>query len=202
VTQAGAEITAREIRRVALQMFSQRGYDGSSIRDIAEAVGIKGASLYNHFRSKEGILWDLTTTAFVALHEGWNAVREDLAEASPAEQIAGFVRAHVRYHAEKHSEAAIINAQLSKLSPEHYEDAVKLRREYELILMGLVEDALASGNHAVPDVRLTVFAILQMATGVSTWYRPDGPLGVDELCDIYSQLALKLIANVDPSAAL
>ena len=58
------------IRDAALDLFERDGYDAATMRGLADAVGITAASLYNHFRSKEDILWDLIQRAFYDLERG------------------------------------------------------------------------------------------------------------------------------------
>jgi AcrR family transcriptional regulator len=188
------ELTDMEIRRVALRMFASRGYDGTSMRDIAESVGIKGASMYNHFVSKEAILWDLTRSAQEVLFENWRTAENGLPDAEPFGRLRAFIRAQVQYHTKHHLEAAIINAQLVSLSPEHYKQAIVVRHDYENILADIVEGCVAAGG-SVPDVRITVFALLQMTSAIATWYRPDGPMEPGVLADHYVALAEKMVAR-------
>jgi AcrR family transcriptional regulator len=189
-----AEATVDEIRRVALKMFAAKGYDGTSIRDIAESVGIRGSSMYNHFPSKEAILWDLTLTAIVQLNGAWEAVAATLKAASPEDKLTGFVCANVRFHANHRREAALINAQLGSLSALHYDEAVVLRAAYEALLQDIVSRCMSPRSRVLPGLKVTVFAILQMCAAVAGWYRPDGELTVEELCDAYAALALKMVA--------
>jgi AcrR family transcriptional regulator len=188
------EATADEIRRVALEMFASRGYASTSVRDLTRAVGIRESSMYNHFGSKEAVLWDLTRTALDRLFDGWAAAEEELAAPSPGERLAAFVRAGVRHHAVHNREATVVNAQLASLSPEHFEEAVRRRTDYENLLRDIVGECLATGEHEVPDLRLTTYAILQMSSAVAGWYRPDGDLTVESVCDTYAELALKMVA--------
>lgn len=189
------EPTSHEIRRVALEMFATKGYDATSVRDIANIVGIRGASMYHHFASKEEILWDLTASALDALATSWREAQAQLRTDDPVAALKTFVRAHVVFHVERRTDAALVNAQLNRLSSEHYERAVQLRHAYEQELTDIVQSCLDSGGHGVPDLRVTVFAILQMATAVATWYQPHGPLSVDELATVYAELAVKLLAK-------
>ncbi|MCP2255999.1 transcriptional regulator, TetR family [Prauserella aidingensis] len=188
------EETPAEIRRVALEMFATRGYDATSVRDIAAAVGIRGATMYHHFAAKEEILWDLTQTAILRLANSWAAAKEKLGPADPISRLSAFVRTDVAFHAEHRTEAVIVNAQLHRLSPEHRARAVEMRRALELELTTIVTDCLTTGQHAVPDVRVTVFAILQMTIAVSGWYDPTGPLSVEQIAGIYQDLAVKMLA--------
>lgn len=188
------EPTIHEIRRVALEMFATRGYDSTSIREVANAVGIRGASMYHHFRSKEEILWDLTDTALEELHSSWTEARDALTTHDPIDALRAFVGANVRFHAERRTAASLVNAQLNRLNAEHYDLAVARRAAYEHELTRLVQECLDTGRHSVVDLRVTVFAILQMTNAVSAWFHPEGPLTVDELVAAYQSLAVKLLA--------
>lgn len=190
--------TADEIRQAALAQFARSGYDASSMRDIAASVGIKASSLYNHFESKEEILWDLTRTAMREL-----AVNRDDAlahlnpAAGPRERLAAFVRAHVGFHAERRQQAVLLNSRLGSLSRAHHRKAIELRDAYEDSLKAIIDAGVAGGEFKVCDAPLTTLAILQMGTGVSVWYRPDGRLGIDQLCAEHVKLALSLV-TVNP----
>lgn len=188
------EATGLEIRRVALELFVTQGYDATSIRDIAARVGIRGASMYHHFASKEAILWDLTRSALSSLAESWRTAEAGMNTRDPASLLRAFVRVDAVFHAEHHSAAMLVNAQLHRLSPENYSTAVALRHKYECELVSIVEDCVATGRFQVPDVRVTTFAILQMTAAIANWYRPDGPLSIPDLAAIYEELALKMLA--------
>lgn len=188
------EPTSREIRRVALEMFATKGYDATSVRDIANVVGIRGASMYHHFASKEEILWDLTESALDALATSWREAQSQLRTDDPVASLRSFVRSNVVFHIERRTDAALVNAQLNRLSATHFERAVELRHAYEQELTDIVQACLDRGTHGVPDVRVTVFAILQMTTAVANWYQPGGPLSVEQLAVIYEQLAVKMLA--------
>jgi len=194
MTTERIEPTVHEIRRVALEMFATRGYDATSVRDIADAVGVRGATLYHHFASKEEILWDLTQSALDALAASWRRAREQVDGTSPLDLFGAFVRAHVRFHIDRRTDAALVNAQLSRLSPDHFNRAAEQRHTYEQELTSIVRSCLADGFHDVPDLRVTVFAILQMAIAIPTWYQPNGPLTDDEIVSAYENLAVKMIA--------
>lgn len=183
-----------DIRRVALEMFATRGYDGTSIRDIASAVGIKGASMYHHFSSKEEILWSLTQSALDELAAAWRTAKFYTASDDPVSMLRAFVRAGVAFHVEHRTEANLVNSQLKSLHAGHYALAVEKRRMYEAELVDIVRACVATGRYSVPDLRVTVFAILQMTSAVATWFDPDGPLGVVEVATIYEELAVKLLA--------
>ena len=191
----GGSATADEIRLAALEQFASVGYEATTMREIAGNVGIKAASLYNHFGSKEAMLWDLTLTALNELTAGCALAMSRLPEnASHGDRLAAFVSSHVDYHARNRNQALVVNSQLGSLSAPHFRRAVKLRASYEATLRAIVEAGVRDGDFESPDIRVTTYAILQMGVAVSTWFRPDGQLTIEELCAIYVQLAAKLLA--------
>ena len=188
--------TADEIRQAALEQFARSGYDATTMRDIASSVGIKAASLYNHFDSKEEILWDLTRAAMheLAANRAGALARLD-PSTGPRERLAAFVRAHVGFHAERRYQAVLVNSQLGSLSRAHHRKAIDLRDVYEDSLKAIIDAGVAGGEFKVSDAPLTTLAILQMGTGVSAWYRPDGRLSIDQLCAEHVKLALALVTR-------
>lgn len=187
--------TADEIREAALQQFAKVGYEATTMRTIAGSVGIKAASLYNHFSSKEEILWDLTHTALVELVGHRDAAFAELpATAGASAHLEAFVRAHVGFHATHQDQAALVNGQLGSLSAAHFQKAVSRRDAYQNSLQLVIGGGVAGGDFAVPDLRMATFAILEMGMAVSLWYRKSGALAVNELCEVYVQLAQKILA--------
>ena len=175
-------------------MFASQGYDATSVRDIAARVGIRGATMYHHFTSKEEILWDLTHTALIGLAESWRVGRAAVGSDDPAALLRAFVRSDVAFHARNRTEATLVNSHLRRLSTPHFDQAVEMRRLYEQELTTIVQDCIGTGRHAAPDLRVTVFAILQMTAAISGWFDPAGPLSVDELAAVYEELAVKMLA--------
>lgn len=191
-----ASATADDIRRAARRLFASTGYDATTMRAIAGAVGIRAASLYNHFPSKEEILWDLTLTALSDLEESWGRVVEELPRAaSPIDRLGAFVRNHVAFHAMKGQEAVLVNSQMDRLSPEHRKSAIVMRDRYQRRLSDIIQSGIDDESFEVPNLRVTTFAILQIGVGVSTWFKPTGQLRVNDLCDIYEELARRMVTE-------
>lgn len=187
--------TADDIRRTAQHLFATNGYEGTAMREIAAAVGIRAASLYNHFTSKEDILWDLTATALSDLDASREAAMAELApDAQPAEQLQAFVTAHVIFHAINSEKAALVNREMGGLTRAHLRKAVALRDRYESHLREIIRSGVAQGDFTVPDERVTSFAILQMGIAVSTWYRSGGGMTPAQLGTLHAQLAARMVA--------
>ncbi len=185
--------TRAQIRRVALALFAERGYDGASMRDIARAVGIQAASLYHHFTGKEEILWDLTWSAIEELEVNLVRAATTAASESSHDQLRSFVRAHVAFHAEFSQQAKLVNLNFANLERTSYDRALAARVAVEDRLKAILRDGQVEGSLRVPDLRVSTFAVLQMCTGVSAWYRIDGPLTIPELCDLYEDLVFSML---------
>ena len=186
-----ARPTSRLILTTALDLFSKMGYEATSMREIASAVGVKPASLYNHYPSKEEILWEIVQNALSEiLQRQARALSEN---GDPTSRLRGFVRMHAEFHARESQAAKIVNHNLSSLSPPHYRRTTKDRHRYELRFRDLLEAGVAAGVFDIPDTRITSFAILEMGMGIALWYRPDGSLSVEELAELHVQLALRMV---------
>ncbi len=186
--------TAEVIRRSALKLFAHEGYEATSMREIAAAVGIQAGSLYNHFSSKEEILWDLTRGALLDLREHIDTALARLpADTSASAKLSSFIDAHVRFHALNSERARIVNQQMSGLNRNHYREIVGLRRTFEEQLAGILDDGVREGSFSLVDSRLSVYAILQMCIAVSNWFRKGGGLSVDEVATTYVALAHRMV---------
>src|SRR5436853_6016187 len=87
-----------ELTREAAKLFAQKGYHGTSIGDIAEALGVQKGSLYSHISSKEDLLWETLSEGAAAFHAALDTIPDD---AAPAEKIRLALRAHLRVVAEQ-----------------------------------------------------------------------------------------------------
>jgi len=187
-----------DVRVAALTLFAERGYHGTSMKDIAAAVGIRAPSLYNHVGAKQELLVEIIERTLVdlqRLHEAAVGSTRDVAEA-----LRRAVEAHVRYHARHPREVRVGNRDLSALEPVHRERIVGLRRSYARSWQALLQRGVDEGRFDLPDARLASYALLEMGIGVATWFRPDGPLSEDVVAYHYGDMALRL-AGAGPAPA-
>jgi AcrR family transcriptional regulator len=185
--------TLSDILAVTAKLFSTIGYGSTSMRDIAKEVGIKPASLYSHFSSKEDILWSIVRRTTLDLELLQDAAMAQLTH--PVERLRTFVRTHVIYHANFTRESRIANIQIYSLSTKHFEEVVAFRRRYEVLLQKILQDGQRQGYFENYDVKLTSYAILQMGIGVSYWFGGSGRTTAEELADLYETFALNLVGG-------
>ena len=179
-----------DVRDAALTLFAERGYHGTSMKDIAAAVGMRAPSLYNHVGAKQELLVEIVEATLVDLqrrHEAAVGSTGDVAQA-----LRRAVEAHVRYHARHPREVRVGNRDLSALEPANRERLIALRRGYARSWQALLQRGADEGRFDLPDARLASYAILEMGIGVATWFRPDGPLSEDVVAYHYGDMALRL----------
>jgi AcrR family transcriptional regulator len=183
--------TSDAIRATSVDLFSQIGYAATSMRQIASAVGIKPASLYNHYASKEELLWEIVQEALSDILKGQEqafAQNDDTVG-----KLRAFVRMHATFHAREANVARVVNSNLSGLSARHYKEAVADRATYERRLRDVLEIGEKEGVFSIQNTKVTSYAILEMGMGISIWYRPDGTFPLEQLADAHEQLALRMV---------
>jgi AcrR family transcriptional regulator len=180
-----------QVRTAALELFAAQGYRATTVDEIGARVGIRGPSVYKHFRSKQDLLVDIvvgTTEAMLAAQRA--AVRS---AGDVREQLRRAVEAHVRFHAEHPREAFVAGREIDSLPEPHRSAVLRKQAEYERRLRRLVETGVRDGAFAVESPRLAAYAILDMGAGVAGWFRPGAPVGQDELATRHGEFALRLV---------
>jgi len=197
--------TMEAIRQAGLQLIHEHGFEAMGLRDLAAAVGLRVGSLYNHISTKEDLLVDLIRTHMNSLFQELDQALVGIDD--PVEKLQRFILFHVTYHIVRKREVFIGYSELRSLEPEHYREIVGLRRDYEQVLVAILEQGRLAGRFQMGDVQVAAFGILAMLTGVCTWFRPDGRLSREDVVAVYSDMILKglLVQNPDggsPSGAL
>ena len=169
----------QQVRTAALELFAAHGYRATVVDEIGARVGIRGPSVYKHFRSKQELLVDIvvgTTDAMLAAQRA--AIRS---AGDVREQLRRAVEAHVRFHAEHPREAFVAGREVDSLPEPHRSSVLRKQAEYERRLRRLVETGVRDGVFAVESPRLAAYAILDMGAGVAGRFRSGGAVDRDEL---------------------
>lgn len=186
-----AQITGPRMRAAALRLFAEQGYAAVSMRRIAAEVGVQVGALYNYTSDKQALLYSLLEAHMRDLLEARRAVRRP----GPARvRLEAFVRFHIAYHLERPQEVFISYMELRNLSDRQFAAIEDLRRAYEDDLEDILRAGRAEGVFAVADTKIATLGLIALLTGVTTWYRPDGRLSVEEVTAIYIDMARKAVA--------
>ena len=185
----------REIDEVASELFHANGYAATSVRDIARALDIQGASLYAHVASKEDLLWAIVDRAATAFEVAAERALVETASDDPVERLAAIVEAHVETITADPERSSVFVTEWRHLSPER-RDAIGARRDaYERRLRALIAEGQSIGAFAAADPALAATFLLTALNGIATWYRPDGRLSADRIADHYVDLALRSLSE-------
>jgi AcrR family transcriptional regulator len=190
--RTAGESTSEEIRSVALDLFYKRGFQATTLRDIAAKVGIQVGSLYNHIASKGDLLFEIMENIMLDLLDDQRKVAET---PDVVERMRLLVYHHVKFHGERAEEVFVGNSELRSLSRTQRTRVVALRNEYEQMFQNELEDGIRQGKFLPVDVQVTAYGILAMTTWVSAWYSPRGRLSLEEISDIYADMVLRGIWN-------
>jgi AcrR family transcriptional regulator len=171
--------------------FADKGFHGTTTRDISLRAGLSAAAMYVHFQSKEALLCEIIREAHgAALRMMYEAASED----SPApERFGSLVRALAHFHAEHATVARIANYELRALSNECRATVLEQRRAGAQLIKAAIVEGIESGDFAVVDVdRMTIF-VSSTAIGISRWYKPSGQLTPAQIADEYVDIALRMV---------
>jgi AcrR family transcriptional regulator len=191
--------TVHDMRRAATRLIALHGFEGMNLRMLAQEIGVKAGSFYNHIESKESLLHSLLRDTMNELTAGLDAASAGALD--PADALRRFVAFHIEFHAVRRDEVFIGNAELRSLSEAHRHEIVGLRDAYEKRLAAILRAGRSAGLWAPGDLRVATYALIAMLSGVCTWYRDDGRLGVAPLVRQYTRMAFGCI-GADPALGL
>lgn len=168
-----------EIIAVAAQLFKEKGYNAVSMRDIANALGIKAASLYNHISGKQELLSTLVMDLAEEFTFGMDAVMHQ--NVSEIEKIKNVIELHIEITV-NHSEAlAALNNDWMHLEGDELLRFVKMRDEYEENFRKIIKKGIENGELRPNHPEVILFSILSTLRTLYLWYQKRGKLDVNVL---------------------
>ncbi|OPX17304.1 TetR family transcriptional regulator [Gordonia sp. i37] len=189
-TPARPRLRRDEIVATAAAYFADHGYSNAGMRDIAEAVGIKGASLYNHFHSKEEILYEI---ALQMTRDPQVHLQVLDGEGTPVQRLTALVEIHIRHLAAHRVEHLVSLRELSALLPEHRAIVTDYRKYYQRRVRDVIAAGARAGQFEVRDAAQAAIAVLDVMNGISWWLRDNHD--VDHLVADYTDFTIRGILH-------
>jgi AcrR family transcriptional regulator len=175
-----------ELTREAARLFAERGYHGTSIGDLAEAMGVQKGSLYHHIASKQDLLYATMREGADAFHGVLDAIPEKL---SAAERIRIAVRGHLRVVADQLDIATVFTREWRYLEGERREEILAERRRYEERFRALFREGRELGELRTDlDDASAALLVLSALNWAYTWLTPGRD--TDRLADRFHALLL------------
>jgi len=180
-----------EIIQTSAILFQKKGYSAVTMRDIAKAMGIKAASLYNHIKSKQEILSDIIISLAEQFTEQMKSIK--MSDESSIDKLNQIVALHVNITSQNQFGMSSLNSDWMHLEVE-LEYYLELRKNYEndfrsIIEKGIKDDELINGN---PEVML--FSILSTLRSLYIWLPKKEDLDIDKFT---AELSLVLINGIN-----
>jgi AcrR family transcriptional regulator len=173
-----------QILSTAARLFATSGYDGTSMRDIADACGISKSLLYHHFADKDEIF---ARIALGSTRELYQFVHDRLPDgAAPSERIRAFMAATGEYF-QRYRWAWIASTGAFWSDPQQRRQKERLmwRDRYEGLIRALIQEAIDAGEIRPVDVPLAGRLVLSALNWMHRWYKPEKGLAASEIAEAY-----------------
>lgn len=171
----------QEVLDVAARIFAAKGYRGTSLNDIGDALGMNKASLYYYVRSKEDLLHRLILRAGRRLRDV--SQDPDVARLPPVVALERMVREHCRVVFEHRHELSVLIEQRQHLRLEALGEVAARERAYMVRLKAVIAQGIAGADLRPIDLSVAAQLVLDAVNGLLRWYRPDGRLSREAVAD-------------------
>lgn len=161
-----------QIERQATALFKRKGFSATSMRDLANVLGIEAASIYSHIRSKEEILQKICFRMAKEFFEAINGVEEE----SPTKQLEQAIIAHINVITNNTGASAVFFYEWRHLSEPSLSEFLEMRCEYEKRFITIIEEGIRSREFAATDKKFAALTLLSSLNWVHHWYMPTGKM--------------------------
>ena len=171
--------TRDDVVRAAGRLFAERGFHGTSMRDLGNELGLLGSSLYSHVSGKDELLVAVVSRGaalFQALAD--EVLASDL---DPPDQLRMLVEGHVAIVAANLPEARTILNEARFLPAGARHAILEMRDRYEAAVRDVIGRGVERGDFAVEDIGLAAILVLSVLNAFERWFRPDGERAADDL---------------------
>lgn len=190
-TPANAPAQSRfaDVIDAATRLFSEHGYKGTTVRMIADEVGILSGSLYSHISRKEDILLQIARQTGTTFLERAEQAVEGIED--PEAALRAICAAHLEVLDERQTAVTVYYNEWRRISSPAREEIVTLRDRYEVLITDWVQAGITTGAFEPSDPRMGVLMILSMLNWSYQWYRRDGGVNPRRLGDLFMDAILR-----------
>ena len=186
-TVKGKEFRREQILKTATKIFCEKTYHGTTLQEIASAVGMLKGSLYYYITSKEKLLADIILDALNTLNE--DLVWVENADLTPVERLRQIIREHVKFNAKYREAGTLFLTERNVISSlEEIDKMMQIFERRDKLIARTLREATETGIYRPVDIRITSLAIVGLCNSVLFWYRPSGHFSYDEIADALFKL--------------
>ena len=183
-------VTKRKMLNKARTLFWSKGYNATSVRDIARAYGCKPANVYNFFSKKEDILYEVLLEEMEQIVNPIKALEED-ETSHPEAQLRMLIESHLKVTLSyRRSAKLLFDVELDNLAVAQRKKIIGMRDHYDRIIRKIIDRGLKAGCFSNVDPKLAGFMIASMITRTRIWYHPRKGVTVSQLSDFIYKFSL------------
>ena len=189
--------TAERIHDVALTLFNDRGYTGTTVRELAEAAGLTPGAIYNHYASKDALLFAIVDR----VHDLADATLSQTlrgAGSDPPAQLEALAAAFTAFHIARPRETRVANRDYIYLPAAQRDSVVRRRRRVRALFADVLREGERGGDFSFGElgsedaIQAASMAILNMVVLVAEWFDPAGPRSAHDTAALHGRLALRI----------
>lgn len=182
-----------EIINCAAQLFKNKGYSAVTMRDIAQALDIKAASLYNHIKSKQEIL----VLIVIEIAEEFTRVMNEIleSEAPTINKVERVIQLHIAITIRNSDALACLSNDWMHLTDDQLAYFIRMREDYENNFRKIIKNGIDQGEIKANNHEVMVFSILSTLRTLYLWYGKTKKISAEELQKNMTELFLKGITN-------
>jgi TetR/AcrR family transcriptional regulator, cholesterol catabolism regulator len=185
--------TRADVVATAGRMFAEKGYHGTSMRDLGKELGLLGSSLYSHINSKEDLLVEVVDEGARLFLDSADQALE--VAGSAGERLTALIGGHVGVVLDHQDVVRTYLNEARMLDEGHRSRVVESRDAYEMMFRSVIGEGVRSGEFRTNvDPKIAAIFILSILNALERWYRPDGELGRDQIVEAISGSALASIS--------
>lgn len=177
------------IVKEAAVLFKEKGYSGTSMRELAQYMGVEAAGLYNHIENKAEILQEIC----------FNVAREFLTHMDEVEQracsakekLSIIVKGHIRVIIQMQNEVAVANSEWKSLDEMQQEEYKRLRKKYEDKIIGIVEEGIEKCEFKKLNASMVMYTLLSSIRWIELWYKEGRGVSESEIQDHVLSMVLE-----------
>lgn len=177
-----------EILRISAELFSKKGFSATSMRDIASALNIEAPSLYNHFPSKEDILWQVASKGAEKFINTIEAIY--LQNLHTEEKLNQMITAHINVLLENQKTATVFFQEWRYLNKEQRKKYEQLRKRYELFFVKTIEKGVEENLFDNIDETFSALVILSGMNWIYRWYDDSGTMDKEAIAKHFVKIFL------------
>jgi TetR/AcrR family transcriptional regulator, cholesterol catabolism regulator len=182
---------ASHIYRVAAEIMCQKGYEATSMNDIAEAAGLTKAGIYHYIRGKEDLLFEIMNYAMDSVDHGIIAHTSQIEDAG--ERLRAIIERHCRSVLEGVGALTIVLDEMTALTPAHRRSITARKRAYFEFIRGTLEQLAREGKLRDINPTIGAFSLLGMILWISRWYRRDGSITTADALKDYVEIGMRAV---------